>query len=221
MKRFAVLALGAAALLLALSCASSPAKASATSSAPKGVPTDAALPAAATPAATAAATSAPAAVDPPAAAADPASALAERLKPYAAAAADCRNALEKAESLSEQGKWKSAFQALEDFDKANADPYALAMKTSILLRGAVRSDMNRAFGLADLAEGQSLEELRNGEGDYEPLAFDPPALADAQAAKGVSAPGILSNQSRWQPLLCRIMSENWKRPRLSGNRFIF
>ena len=78
------------------------------------------------------------------------------------------------------------------FDKANVDPFALAMKTSLVLRGAVRSDMHRSFGLADLEEGQDLDGLRKGEGDYTPIPFDPPALADEQASHGVAAPGILS-----------------------------
>jgi tetratricopeptide (TPR) repeat protein len=124
----------------------------------------------------------------------PSAAIAEALKPYAAASKDCRAVLEKATTLSSQGQWKSAFRAIDDFDKANADPYALAMKVSLVLRGAVRSDMHRSFGLTDLKEGQTLDTLRNGEGDYEPIAFDPPALAAAQAAKGISVPGILSKE---------------------------
>jgi tetratricopeptide (TPR) repeat protein len=63
-----------------------------------------------------------------------------------------------------------------------------------VLRGAVRSDMHRSFGLVDLEEGQDLDTLRNSAGDYAPLEFDPPALAEAQAAKGVAAPGILSKE---------------------------
>jgi tetratricopeptide (TPR) repeat protein len=122
----------------------------------------------------------------------PAADIVESLKPYAAATKACRDALEIAATLSSQGKWKSAYQAIDDFDKANADPFALAMKTSLVLRGAVRSEMHRAFGLADLEEGQDLDSLRKGEGDYAPIPFDPVALADAQASKGVAAPGILS-----------------------------
>jgi tetratricopeptide (TPR) repeat protein len=116
----------------------------------------------------------------------------ESMKPYAAASKACRDVLEIAETLSSQGKWKSAYKAIDDFDKADADPFALAMKTSLVLRGAVRSDMHRSFGLADLEEGQDLDSLRKGEGDYTPIPFDPPALADAQAANGIAPPGILS-----------------------------
>jgi tetratricopeptide (TPR) repeat protein len=168
MKRFAVLASAAAALALALSCASAPAKVAAPAPVPAALP--------ATPAAA------------------PASEISAALKPYAAATQAGRAALEKAATLSSQGKWKSAYQALEDFDAADADPFALAMKTSIFLLGAVRSDMNLSFSLVDLEEGQDVETLRNEEGDYTLMDFDPQALADAQAAKGVAAPGILSKE---------------------------
>jgi tetratricopeptide (TPR) repeat protein len=170
MKRFAALACAAAALALSSSCASAP---------PKKAP-----PAAAE----AAAPATPAAVDAPPAA------VAAFLAPYGAATQPCRAALVKAETLSSQGKWKSAYQAMEDFDKDNADPFALAMKTSIVLRGAVRSDQNLAFALVDLEEGQDLEALREAEGDYVPFELDPPALAAAQASKGVASPGILSKE---------------------------
>jgi tetratricopeptide (TPR) repeat protein len=106
----------------------------------------------------------------------------------------CYAVLVKAAQLSAQGKWLSAYQALDDFDTANADPFALAMKTSIVLQGEVRSDMNLSFGLTDLEVGQDLESLRKGEGDYPPLAFDPPSLADAQVSKGVAIPAILSKE---------------------------
>ena len=114
------------------------------------------------------------------------------LKPYADAPQASHDALKKAADLIALGKWKSAFESLDDFDKANVDPFALAMKTTLMLQGAIRTDMHRSFGLVDLEAGQDLESLRNSEGTYEPIAFDPSALADAQAAAGVAAPGILS-----------------------------
>lgn len=128
----------------------------------------------------------------PAASQAPAIDIVVFLKPYAAAPQESFVALQKAADLVARGKWKSAYESLDDFDKANADPFALAMKTSLMLQGAVRSDMHRAFGLVDLEAGQSLESLRGSQGDYEPIAFDPSALADAQASAGVPPPGILS-----------------------------
>jgi tetratricopeptide (TPR) repeat protein len=192
MKRFAALALSAGALVLALSCSSAPAKSAAIPQAP-----------AAAQAAPAIAGGLPAASPQPEAGQEAAArsedsideaAIAAYLKPYGSASKACMVALEKASRLVAEGKWLSAFKAMEDFDQANMDPFALAMKTSIVLRGAVRSDMNLSFGLADLEQDQDLESLRNTEGDYAPQALDPPALAEAQASKGVTAPGILSKE---------------------------
>jgi hypothetical protein len=118
----------------------------------------------------------------------------DSLKPYASASKDCREALERAELLSSQGKWKSAFDALDDFDAANADPYALAMKTSLALRGAVSSAAFRSFRLVDLEEDQDLRTVGQGEEPRDEFPFDPPALAEAQAAKGIAAPGVLSRE---------------------------
>lgn len=174
MKRFAALAIAAAILGLALSCATAPAKAATAAPAP--------LPAASAP-------------DP--LATTPAVAVPKintALVPYAGATKACLEVIEKAEALSSEGKWLSAYRALSSFDAPDADPFALAMKTSLVLRGAVRTEMHRSFGLADLEAGQDLETLRDSEGEYDPIAFDPPALADAQAAKGVAAPGILSKE---------------------------
>jgi Uncharacterized protein conserved in bacteria containing a divergent form of TPR repeats len=120
--------------------------------------------------------------------------LADSLRFYSSASKDCAAALQKSAALADAGKWRSAFGALEDYDATNADPYALAMKTSLVLRGAVRTDRHRAFGLADIVEGQTLESLRQGAGDYEEIPLDPPALAAAQAAAGVAKPGILAKE---------------------------
>ena len=140
----------------------------------------------------------PAAYPAPPSAAFPSTALSpasvESLKLYASASKDCRVALEKAEALASRGKWKSAFAALDDFDKANADPYALAMKTSLALRGAVSSAALRSFRLVDLEESRDLKAIERDEGAGDEFPFDPPALAAAQAAKGVAAPGVLSRE---------------------------
>jgi Tfp pilus assembly protein PilF len=113
---------------------------------------------------------------------------------YAGASEACRSALVKASALILRGQWKSAYQVLVDFDPAGDDPYALAMRIDLVLNGAVRSDLHTAFGLVDLAEGQDLESLRNSEGAYDRLEFDPPAVAVAQASKGIAAPPVLSKE---------------------------
>ncbi|MBL8968662.1 MAG: hypothetical protein JNG85_16780, partial [Spirochaetaceae bacterium] len=139
-------------------------------------------------------TTAPAVADAPAvqAAEDSAS---EALAAYRGASPACFAVLEKALALGGQGAYKSAFAALEAFDPANADPYALAFKTELLLEGHARSLLHRSFGLKDLGPGDDLEAMRRGEDPaaaaLEMIAFDPPALAAALAAKGRAAPAVL------------------------------
>jgi len=189
MKRFAGTALAAAALFLIFSCSTAPAKGAVGAPAPEAVSATAA-PVEAVPVVEET-VAAPAAAGEAAA---PNTAVLDFLKPFEAAAPDCFAALEKAAILASEGKWLSAYQTMDEFDKANADPFSLAMKTSIVLRGAVRSDMNLSFGLVDLDEGQDLDSLRKGEGDYPPLAFDPPSLAEALAGGGAAVPAILSKE---------------------------
>jgi tetratricopeptide (TPR) repeat protein len=122
--------------------------------------------------------------------------IAAAMKPFAGASKEAFAAFVKAEALSEQGNWKSAFAVVERFDAPRADPYALAMRIRLALRGSVRSEGNVSFAFVDLEPGQDLESLREaapaGGAQYELVAFDPAVLAEAQAAKGVAAPGILS-----------------------------
>jgi len=177
MKIIKVVALSAAILALAVSCASRPAK-----SAPDATP-QAATPAAAPQPAVAAA---PSAAQPAA----PASVV--DLAQYASASKACYAVLEKAAALAAQGKWKSAVAAIDEFDMDSEDPFALALKTSLLLKGAVGNDADRSFAVVDLEPGQDLDALRQAGGEYALVAFDPPALAAAQSSKGVAAPPILS-----------------------------
>jgi tetratricopeptide (TPR) repeat protein len=111
---------------------------------------------------------------------------------YAGASADCRKVLDEASGLIASGKWKSAYSALEAFDKGNADPWALALRIEICMRGYVQTRMHRSFSLVDLEQGQTLEALRAGDGQYELFDFDPAAAAQAQEAAGVESPLILT-----------------------------
>lgn len=97
-------------------------------------------------------------------------------------------------ALAAQGKWRSAFDVLAAFDPKNADPYALAAETKIVLEGYIRSDMHRSFALKDLAEGDEIMALRasNEQGDL--FAFDPQALEDAQASAKAPAPAVLMKE---------------------------
>jgi len=125
------------------------------------------------------------------AAAEPAAGLVD-LKPFSSASEACRAALAKSVALASDGKWKSAIDALDGFDAQAADPYVLALKTKLLLAGAVDSDALRSFAVIDLEPGQDLETMRISDQDYDLFSFNPVALAEDQAAKGVAAPPILS-----------------------------
>ena len=111
---------------------------------------------------------------------------------YAGASADCRKVLDEAGKLIAAGKWMSAYSALEAFDKGNADPWALALKIEICMRGYVQTRMHRSFSLVDLEPGQTLEALRAGDGQYELFDFDPMAAAQAQEASDIEPPLILT-----------------------------
>ena len=134
----------------------------------------------------------PAAPTSPAPAAAPAVPATSSLDLYAGASADCRKVLDEAAKLVAEGKWRSAYSVLEAFDKGNADPWALALKMEICMRGYVQTKMHRSFSLVDLEAGQTLESLRAGDGQYELFEFDPMAAAQAQEAADVEPPLILT-----------------------------
>ena len=111
---------------------------------------------------------------------------------YAGASKDGKAAIDNAEALIKDGKWSSAWAALQAFDPSNADPWVLAEKIEICTKGYVQTSMHRGFAFMDLESGQSLDELRKGETEEEDLIpFDPVALADAQKTAGTETPPIL------------------------------
>jgi Flp pilus assembly protein TadD len=111
---------------------------------------------------------------------------------YAAASPECREVLLVALAHAVEGRWSSAFEALNAFDPDDADPYALAMKTSIAISGFAQSARHLAFGFKDLEEGEDLETLRASGIEYGLTELDPPAMADAQEKAGKTSPPVLS-----------------------------
>lgn len=139
------------------------------------------------------ATKAAPAAEATAAAPAPASTVApDPLAGYSGATQACRQALQKAMALKEEGKWRSAYDVLAAFDPDNKDPYALAMKTNLCIDGFVQTGQFQSFALKDLAKGETLDELRQNPGDAATFAFDPPALAAALSSKGAALPPVLS-----------------------------
>ncbi|HRY53284.1 MAG TPA: hypothetical protein P5133_06040 [Spirochaetia bacterium] len=211
MKTASALLLAVAAFSLALSCAGAPKSPELPAEAPTEAPADAqsgaseswdeapAAPAAAPQATPAAAPEAEAeaepAIDPVAAAfaaAQYASTVLDPLEAYAGASEGCAQAIDAALGLAIAGKWKSAYDGLAAYDPKADDPYALAMMIDLVLGGALRSDTHLSFALKDLEAGESIDGLRQTEGEYPMFAFDPAALAEAQAAAGRAVPAVLS-----------------------------
>lgn len=112
--------------------------------------------------------------------------------PYAGASAACKDVIAKASALMKDGSWKSAYDALSSFDANNADPYALALKIEICLKGYAATSMHQGFALVDLAPGQTLEALRSANGEGDTFSFDPSAAVDTQKAAGTAMPAMLA-----------------------------
>ncbi len=101
-------------------------------------------------------------------------------------------ALRTASGLADEGKWASAFKAMQDFDPTNADPFALAMKTEIALKGNAQTYMHMVFAFVDLEPGKDLNMVRMvGAENAEPVDFDPGTLSAAIEAAGVTLPPVL------------------------------
>ena len=98
-----------------------------------------------------------------------------------------------AEEYSCYGQWLSAWYTLLDTDPPGKDPYILAKKVDIALRGYVDQDNFRGFAFADLTEGEELEDIRyTGENDPEFFDFDPHAQFAEMGNRGIDIPPILS-----------------------------
>lgn len=142
-----------------------------------------------TPAAT---TAAPAASTPTATAAQPAPASQAAFDPYADAPSTTKAAVATATKLMNSGKWLSAWTGLALCDRGNADPYLLALKTQICIRGYVQSKLHQSFSLVDLGPSQTLEALRASSQNFDSFDFDPQAATDALVKAGTKIPAILS-----------------------------
>jgi tetratricopeptide (TPR) repeat protein len=100
--------------------------------------------------------------------------------------------LRTASGLADSGKWASAFKTLQDFDPANADPFVLALKTEIAMKGNAQTYMHVVFAFVDLEPGKDLATARMvGAENAEPIDFDPGILSAAMEAAGASLPPVL------------------------------
>jgi tetratricopeptide (TPR) repeat protein len=149
----------------------------------------------------------------PPATALPAQAAQPPAKAFPAQVAASRAATDGAEALMKQGKWKSAWAALDAYDPKNADPYALASKIRVCVRGYVQTSQHKAFALVDLQPGQSLEALRAGQGEYEVVSLDPVVAVDALTSAGWAIPAELSSaMGDYYYAAQELFSDNWDLP---------
>ncbi|MEN6499809.1 MAG: hypothetical protein ABFC65_04670, partial [Rectinema sp.] len=112
---------------------------------------------------------------------------------YADAGQQIKEALDASRLLQSKGQWSKAWNLLVAFDPDNKDGYVLAEKIRLALAGNVANGMLISFGFVDLAEGQSLEELRANPPEKQTMAdFNPLDLADELEKSGEALPPILS-----------------------------
>ncbi|WP_426489728.1 hypothetical protein [Hymenobacter sp. 102] len=75
-------------------------------------------------------------------------------------------ALTRAAQLTKEKKYESAFDVLDKADPKNLQPELLLAKEKLVLENYLISMNHQAFGLRDLAPGETVEKLRGKEGDY-------------------------------------------------------
>ena len=117
------------------------------------------------------------------------------------------------DDLVAKGKWKSAWDVLSAADATHTDPWFLARSIAVALDGHVDTKQHLAFTFVDLAEGTTLEIARGsavGAGD---IAFDPLALADAQAAANIApVPALEFELSRYLSEVESLYKGSWRMP---------
>jgi tetratricopeptide (TPR) repeat protein len=111
--------------------------------------------------------------------------------PYGAARPEARTVIAAAQKLMVQGQWKTAWDSLVAFDPAGTDPYVLALKIQICLKGYVQTDSHLSFALIDVKAGESLAALRSEGGKGSLVDFDPFTAVQAMSAIDPQLPPVL------------------------------
>ena len=130
---------------------------------------------------------------------------------YADAGQQTKEALDASRLLQSKGQWSKAWNLLVAFDPDNKDGYVLAEKIHLALAGNVANGMLISFGFVDLAEGQSIEELRANPPEKQTMAdFNPLDLADELEKSGEALPPILSYElGNYLYTVNQEYGENW------------
>lgn len=105
---------------------------------------------------------------------------------WAKAPSKDRSLFKKVDALIAKGSWKSGWDLLAAADPQHKDPWILARSVDLLLDGYLATETLRVFALADLPAGEKPKDKRGDKAGPAPdLAFEPLALAEAQAKAGV------------------------------------
>lgn len=112
---------------------------------------------------------------------------------YADATKPSKDAIDASRLLQSQGQWSKAWNLLAAFDPDNQDGYVLAEKINVAMAGNIANGMYISFGFVDLADGQTLEEVRaNPPEKSNTVEFNPVDAADALEKSGAAMPPALS-----------------------------
>ena len=109
------------------------------------------------------------------------------------APANSKLTIAKAEELTWDGQWLSAWKILEITDPNNRDPYMLAKKIRTMLDGNTSLDLFQGFSIANMPpDGDWEAACEAGTLDEDYFDFDPHSAVQALLKRGVKVPPVLA-----------------------------
>ncbi|HRC83793.1 MAG TPA: caspase family protein, partial [Rectinema sp.] len=109
------------------------------------------------------------------------------------APANSKLTIAKAEELTWDGQWLSAWRILEKTDPNNRDPYMLAKKIRTMLDGNTSLDLFQGFSIANMPpDGDWEAAFEAGTLDEDYFDFDPHSAVQALLKRGVKVPPVLA-----------------------------
>jgi len=109
------------------------------------------------------------------------------------APANSKLTIAKAEELTWDGQWLSAWRILEKTDPNNRDPYMLAKKIRTMLDGNTSLDLFQGFSIANMPpDGDWEAACEAGTLDEDYFDFDPHSAVQALLKRGVKVPPVLA-----------------------------
>jgi len=130
---------------------------------------------------------------------------------YQDAEAQTKAIIDASRALEAKGQFSKAWNLLATFDPDNKNGYVLAEKIRLALDGNVSEAMMVSFGFVDLAEGQSLAEVRANPPEKQNMVnFNPLDLVDALEKSGAAVPPVLSLElANYLYIVAKDYGDNW------------